>query len=111
MGPGSELGKGLQLCYLRASRWVHTWEKTLSTEPSALTCGEMGHEGRMPGKAGWAPPRQGADLSRKPGQAPRAQPQRTAGPHATSGETKAQTGELAQGHSNLRPSQAKTQVS
>lgn len=37
---GAQRGKGLQCCYLRASRWVQTWEKTLSTEPSALTCRE-----------------------------------------------------------------------
>lgn len=38
---GQALGWGGRRGYFRASRWEQTWEKTLSTEPSALTLRTM----------------------------------------------------------------------
>lgn len=63
MGRGSLLGKGLQRCYLRVSRWVQTWEKTLSTEPSALTCRETSREHRE-AEEGWVGPTKAGPSSR-----------------------------------------------
>lgn len=54
MGQDRVRGAGLQHGYLRASSWVHTWAKTLSTEPSALTCRQTGCEVRS-NAAGWGP--------------------------------------------------------
>lgn len=88
VGLGSERGKGLQRCYLRASRWVQTWEKTLSTEPSALTCGETSGEQDMLGGAGRTPQRPAPPAEARPASLTR--PQWTAAPHQTSGEAKAQ---------------------
>lgn len=41
---GWELAKSSS--YFRESRQVQIWEKIESTVPSALTCGNMGNEGR-----------------------------------------------------------------
>lgn len=78
---------------------MQTWEKTLSTEPSALTCRETSREHRE-AEEGWVGPTKAGPSSR--GQAWLPSPATVDG-----GPSSKQRGGLAPGHSTLRPGPAK----